>query len=277
MKVKGVELLMNNLFFILFLLSSVAIFVFVILSLIQFVKKDKIKSRKQLKLAGASIVILIISFIGVGTTADSTDTNSEKSEKIEVSTEAKEEPKETEVDEPKETEEERIVREQKEAEEKALAEQKAKEVAEVRAKKEKAKVVAEQKAKAESIAATWQSKVKEIATANGSPTEKYDAIMLYAKDYPSTDDEIADFEKYIINEYQSKQYLADITNDEYMLGNIFRANVINEFYGQVNSPINSFAFDFYQNTKYTYRGVDAIDSEAVKSNERQMNKVLNNL
>ncbi|MER1959160.1 MAG: hypothetical protein ABS942_17390 [Solibacillus sp.] len=195
---------------------------------------------------------MIASFVIYGMTAEPSPTVEDKEDKVETVAKAEKE------EEPKETEEEKIAREAKETEEKVLAEQKANEEAE-----------------AESVVATtWQDKVNEIAIADGSPTDKYDAIMLYAKEYPSTDDEIAEFEKYIIDEYKSKRYIADITNSEYMVGNIFRANVINIFYGQVNSPINDFAFDFYQNTKYTYRGVDAVDSDAVRSNERQMDKAL---
>lgn len=41
-----------------------------------------------------------------------------------------------------------------------------------------------------------------------------------------------------------------------------------------NLPLDSFAFDFYQNTKYVYRGVDAVDSESVLANEHQMNKAI---
>lgn len=128
--------------------------------------------------------------------------------------------------------------------------------------------------KEEVVLLNWQDKVTEVAAIDGSPTDKYDAIMLYAKEYPSTEAEIKEFEEYIIAEYQSKNYLADINNSEYMLSNIFRANVINRFYGEVNTPINEFIFDFYQNTKYTYRGVDTIDNAATRANERQMDKKL---
>ena len=131
---------MDNLFMILFLLSFLAMFVFVILSLMQFVKKDKIKGLKQIKLAGVSTGIALISFIGFGITSDSTTTsNSDKTEPVAV-VDAKEEVKE---EEPKETEEERIAREQKEAEEKVAAEKKAKEEADAKAKDAADKLVAE--------------------------------------------------------------------------------------------------------------------------------------
>ena len=147
---------MDNIFMILLLLSFVAIFVFAILSLIQVVKKDKIKGMKQLKYTGASIVIFIVSFIGFGMSSDSTTTsNDDNTEKIEVNAEA-EKPEAA-----NETEEERIAREQKEAEEKALAEEKAKEEAIAKAKaEEEAKAKAEAKAKEDSIPREYKSALR---------------------------------------------------------------------------------------------------------------------
>ena len=254
---------MDDLFLIISFLSFAAIFIFAILSVIQFAKKNSRKGKKQIKFAGVAGALMIVSFIGFGFTYESVDTTETDKEKVET------------VANPKE----------KTPEEKALAEQKAKDEAEMKAKaEEEARLKAEADAKAkveeESSAvkvATWQDKVKVVAAMNGTPTNKYDAIMLYAKEYPVTEAEIKEFEEYIIAEYKSKNYVADINNAEYMLSNIFRANVINKFYGQVNTPINSFAFDFFQNTKYTYRGVDTVDSSAVRSNERQMDKALNKM
>ena len=240
---------MFNMSYFLVFLGMLGIFAGLILLIIGLIKKKKMKGGLVL---GISIVAFIIGFIMVPTNnTESTDKSKDK-EKVETATKPKEE-----------APEDKTTREKKETEEKALAEQKAKE--------EEARLKSEQVA---SVAVTWQDKVKEIATMNGTPTEKYDAVMLYAKDYPSTEAEIKDFEKYIITEYKSKNYVADINNAEYMLSNIFRANVINRFYGEVQSPINNFSFDFYQNTKYTYRGVDTLDSSAVRSNERQMDKAL---
>ncbi|WP_427108107.1 hypothetical protein [Lysinibacillus xylanilyticus] len=241
---------MDDLFLIISFLSFAAIIIFAILAVIQFAKKDSQKGKKQIKFTGIAGAIMVVSFIGFGLTSDSSDTTKNDKEKVETATEPKEET----------------------PEEKALAEQKAKEEAAAKAKaEEEARLKVEQEA---SVAVTWQDKVKEIATMDGTSTEKYDAVMLYAKDYPSTEAEIKEFEQYIIAEYKSKNYVADINNAEYMLSNVFRANVINNFYGEDNTPINSFASDFYQNTKYTYRGVDTLDSSAVRSNERQMDKAL---
>lgn len=245
-------ILLDTLLALVFFFALIATAVFLLLAVFQRVKKDDNKAKKHFKLTGFSFLLAVIAFITFGTFGEENTNETVEKAVADVAEEK----------EPGETDEEKMVREQKEAEEKVLEEQKAKADDEIKTKTEPV------------VASTWRDKVNEIAQAVGSATDKYDAIMLYAKDYPATDDEIAEFEKYIIAQYQSKEYLADITNSEYMIGNIFRANVINVFYGQVNSPINNFAFDFYQNTKYTYRGVDAIDSDAVRSNERQMDKAL---
>lgn len=243
----------------------------------QFIKKDKVAGKKQLRNLGISAVVMIASFAMFITNIESSETEGEKGLNDEiVATTAKVDAREkAALEEPKETSEERDARYKKEIEDKLIAEQKAKEEVETREK-----IKQEEKARQENLAnevTTWQNKVKEIASIDGTTTNKYDAIMLYAKEYPATELEIKEFEKYIITEYQNKKYISDINNAEYMISNIFRANVINRYYGKVKSPINDFAFDFYQNTKYTYRGVDAIDSDAVRSNERQMDKVLNKM
>ncbi|MEK4128564.1 Ltp family lipoprotein [Solibacillus sp. FSL W8-0474] len=144
---------MDDIFMIFLLISFTAMFVFVILSLIQFAKRDKIKGMKQIKFAGVSLLILIISFVGVGTTTESTTiSNEDKTEKIEVNAEV-EKPEES-----SETEEERKAREQKEAE--IIAEQKAIAAAERAKAEEDAKAKAEAKAKEESIPREYKSALR---------------------------------------------------------------------------------------------------------------------
>ncbi|OCA85263.1 hypothetical protein [Pseudobacillus wudalianchiensis] len=124
---------------------------------------------------------------------------------------------------------------------------------------------------------SWLSKIQEVAASNKSKTEKFDEVSLYAQDYNASDSERTEFENYIVNEYKNGKYLADIENDEYMLTNIFKAEVVDTYHdhrGQDNTPIALFAFDFWQNTKYTYRGVDDVNSHEVKANEEQMDKAL---
>lgn len=249
--------------YLLLVLGFLGVFVGFVLLIIGLIIKKKMKGGLVL---GISAAAFIVGFIMVPTNSTESADDSNNEESVEQLNE--------------ETSEEKAAREAKEAEEKVAAELKTTEEAKAKIKAEaETRVKAEQEEKARqgnlvNEATTWQNKVKEIASNDGTPTDKYDAIMLYAKEYPATELEIKEFEKYIITEYQNKKYIANINNAEYMIGNIFRANVINRYYGEVYSPMNDFAFDFYQNTKYTYRGVDAIDSDAVRSNERQMDKAL---
>lgn len=121
---------------------------------------------------------------------------------------------------------------------------------------------------------TWQDKVKEIAALNNTSTEKFDTIVAYAKKYPSTKAEIKEFENYIIAEYTNKEYLADIKDEAYLLGNIFKAYVINRYYGDEETPINDFVYGFYQNSNNVLRGIESSNSNTIKYNERQMDKAL---
>jgi hypothetical protein len=124
-------------------------------------------------------------------------------------------------------------------------------------------------------AVNWQEEIKQVAESNKSETEKYDVVMKLAKEYQPSKEELAEFKLFIVGEFRSGKYLSDPKNHEYMLSNIFKAAVINEQYKDKDQePINEFAFDFLQNTKYVYRGVDDVDSQAVKANERQMEKAL---
>lgn len=64
---------MDTLFFLLFLVSSFAIFIFVILALIN-IKKDKVKSVKHWKGVGASLILSLVTLIGFIFTAEKVDT-----------------------------------------------------------------------------------------------------------------------------------------------------------------------------------------------------------
>lgn len=121
---------------------------------------------------------------------------------------------------------------------------------------------------------TWQDKVKEVASLNKTPTEKFETIIAYAKKYPSTKAEIKEFESYIIAEYKNKKYLADIKDETYLLSNIFKAYVINRHYGDEEIPINDFVYGFYQNSNNVLRGIESSNSNTIKYNERQMDKAL---
>lgn len=125
---------------------------------------------------------------------------------------------------------------------------------------------------------SWEEKVKDIISAGGTKTEKSDSVSLYASDYKPTNAELSSFEDDIINEYKSKKYIKDSTNQEYMLSNIFKAAVIENYYADSEQkPIDFFAFDFLQNSKYVYRGVETATSQSTILNEEQMEKALDQM
>lgn len=119
----------------------------------------------------------------------------------------------------------------------------------------------------------YKTYIKKVSKEESSATEKFDKIELYAKEYQTTEKEAKQFLDDIIEAYKNDEYLSDIENDKYMLTNIFKSYVVNKHYGDNNAE-GDFAFDFYQNSKYIYRGVETIDSDSVKSNVKQMKKLL---
>lgn len=119
----------------------------------------------------------------------------------------------------------------------------------------------------------WGDKIKKIAGNNEVTPDKYLELERYAMNYNPTTEEVDQFKKDIIAEYKSNHYLDDITDDEYMLTNIFKSYlVINN--SKAGSPIVEFATDFFQNMSSTYRGEKPVDSELVKTNEEEMNKII---
>lgn len=118
----------------------------------------------------------------------------------------------------------------------------------------------------------WKSKITEIASSNKTPNEKFDEVSRYAHSYKPTKDEIKTFGDEIIKEYTNKTYIKDVSNHEYMLTNIFKSEVVER--NASEKPLKDFAFDFWQNSKYNYRGVENATSSATQANERQMDKAL---
>lgn len=123
--------------------------------------------------------------------------------------------------------------------------------------------------------AKWEEKIKEVALSNKNPNEKFDEVSKYAHDYKPSKDEVKQFGDAIITEYKDKNYIKDIFNHEYMLTNIFKSQVVDK--NASEKPLKDFAFDFWQNSKYNYRGVENGTSSATQANERQMDKALNKM
>lgn len=118
----------------------------------------------------------------------------------------------------------------------------------------------------------WENKIKEVASSDKSTTEKFDEVSKYAHNYKPSKDEVKQFGDAIIKEYKDKNYIKDISNHEYMLTNIFKSQVVDK--NASEKTLKDFAFDFWQNSKYNYRGVENATSSATQANERQMDKSL---
>ncbi|PGX30603.1 hypothetical protein COE22_01400 [Bacillus cereus] len=125
------------------------------------------------------------------------------------------------------------------------------------------------------VTAKWEEKIKEVASSNKNPNEKFDEVSKYAHAYKPSKDEVKQFGDAIIKEYKDKNYINDISNHEYMLTNIFKSQVVDK--NASEKPLKDFAFDFWQNSKYNYRGVENATSSATQANERQMDKALNKM
>lgn len=164
---------------------------------------------------------------------------------------------------------EKLAKEQAKAEEEA-AKQAEKEAAEAAKRAEEDKKAAEQ-----ATANSWEAKIAELATNADRPADKFYALETYMMGYSYSAKEVEQFKADIIADYTSGTYLSDITNDERMLTNIFKGYIVEK--GSSNVAMKDFAFDYFQNMKYTYRGVDAVDSNAVKANESQMDRALSQM
>lgn len=125
-----------------------------------------------------------------------------------------------------------------------------------------------------STQADWKSEINKIASNSDAVADKYNAIEAYMMSYRDriTDAEVKQFTSDIIDDYKSRKYLSELTNHERMLTNIFKSYIVSE--KSKDQATIDFAFDYFQNMKYTYRGVDAVYSDAVKANEGQMDKAL---
>lgn len=120
----------------------------------------------------------------------------------------------------------------------------------------------------------WKSDIDAIAKSQKTETEKFDEVSKLARVYQPSQEELKEFESFIVAEFKSGKYLKDVKNPVYMLSNIFRSTVVERQYDdKEKQPIDTFALDFLQNTKYTFRG-EAVNSDSVKSNESQMKKAL---
>lgn len=119
----------------------------------------------------------------------------------------------------------------------------------------------------------WNEEITAIATSTDTTADKFNTLEKFMMDYRNSvkSEEITAFEYDIITDYKSGTYLNELENHERMLTNIFKSYIVEQ---NADGALKDFAFDYFQNLKYTYRGADTVDSEAVKANEAQMDKAL---
>lgn len=120
----------------------------------------------------------------------------------------------------------------------------------------------------------WNETLTEIINSADAPADKFYALESYMMDAQVDAAEVDVFKEDILKAYKDKTYLTDPTNDEVMLNFIFKSYIVEQ---NADGAWKDFAFDFFQNAKYVYRGVDAPDSDAVKANEAQIDKVIGEL
>ena len=118
---------------------------------------------------------------------------------------------------------------------------------------------------------SWTEQISSLATNEDAASDKFYAIEKLMMEYEATTEDVEQFKSDIMNDYKSGTYLSELDNHERMLANIFKSYIVER---NSEGAWKDFAFDYHQNLKYTYRGVDAIDSDSVKSNESQMDKAI---
>ena len=121
----------------------------------------------------------------------------------------------------------------------------------------------------------WAARVAEIAASDTSPTEKHDAVIWLSDEFVMDEAAIAQQLEYIVGEFRSGDYITRLTEEEYAVTNMFIALTLEQ--SASDPEVAGLAFDFFQNTKYVYRGVDAPGSEPVLANERQIEAAIASL
>lgn len=121
---------------------------------------------------------------------------------------------------------------------------------------------------------TWNESLEEIINSSDAPSDKFYSLETVMMDAEVSEDVVKSFKQEILSAYKEKRYLSNPTDDEVMLNLIFKSYIVEQ---KAENEWKDFAFDFHQNVKYVYRGEETPESDSVKSNEEQMDKVINKL
>lgn len=124
------------------------------------------------------------------------------------------------------------------------------------------------------ILLSWKEEIESLVSNSDDASGKYYDLEKYLLKYQPSEEDIEQFSKDIVADYKSGTYLNEIDNHERMLTNILKSYYVQKY---SEGSLSSFALDYHQNLIYTYRGVDAVDSDSVKSNEDQINKVIDDI
>ncbi|MNB99458.1 hypothetical protein D3C75_467380 [compost metagenome] len=120
---------------------------------------------------------------------------------------------------------------------------------------------------------SWESAIKQIAQSDTESAQKADAVLVLAKNYSPSPEELQDFESQIVEEYNAGNYLAHIEDAEYMLVNLFKASVVESIHSD-GEPVRAFASGFSHNISNIFRGTDTVEGTSIKANEAEMDKTL---
>lgn len=121
---------------------------------------------------------------------------------------------------------------------------------------------------------TWTESFEEIINSSDAPSDKFYSLETVMMDAEVSEDDVKSFKQEILSAYKEKRYLSNPTDDEIMLNLIFKSYIVEQ---NAENEWKDFAFDFHQNVKYVYRGAETPESDSVKSNEEQMDKIINKL
>ena len=116
----------------------------------------------------------------------------------------------------------------------------------------------------------WENEVGLIVSSEGKESDKFSKLEDFMANYKASDDELEQFKNDIISDYESKRYLGDTENDQYMLSMLLKSFIISQ--NNEGTPLGDFATIMHENLKITYLGEEDKESETVKANEAQMDE-----
>lgn len=113
-------------------------------------------------------------------------------------------------------------------------------------------------------------RILKISKLELSKTAKFESVMLMIQDVELTEKEVLNYTKYLLKEHEQDVYIKKLENEEYALKNIAISYLVSN--STSNRAVDAFAFDFHQNSKYIYRGVDTPTSHDTMENKYQLDK-----